>query len=73
MYNNVHICASVVLPTLKCPRLCFAAQTEEGARTSPYHKSAKLAKPLALVKMTLDPWNKASTAQQKLEYRCLEV
>ena len=36
------------------PEACFAAQTEEGARTSPYHKSAKLAKPLALVKMTLE-------------------
>ena len=35
------------------PEACLAAQTE-GARTSPYHKNAKLAKPLALVKMTLE-------------------
>jgi len=48
MYNNVHICASVVLSTLKCPRPAL----QEGARTSPYHKNAKLAKLLALVKMT---------------------
>ena len=33
------------------PEACLAALTE-GARTSPYHKNAKLAKLLALVKMT---------------------